>query len=327
MAVLRVLSRSRCFLPRSSTPSRLTCTAIPSIKATFLQRQFTSSAPIWENLIQTPSRGPEIALTDARVPPTGSHARSIALLRLAKRLAKPEIEAMLRTHGCNIKRIQMRVDRFTFQNSTMCFVELGSEEEVAEAIRRLHDVEVQGQKIVVKPLKADFRWGSIAEHKKTPYGTSYFYDEGANARNAIRPLVEGRRMMLSVKTPGWTVDPVNVQSKNAIRIIDQYFGKYEIESLGAIHPFYGDKQENPRLLCFLDFKTKEGADNAVRDLHDTDIEGRRTWLQPCHPAPWRTHQIGKVDPELLAELQEKGVLPKDTYEDKFVNPLPKEGTK
>ena len=65
-------------------------------------RQFSASTPVWEDIIQTPSRGPEIALTDARIVPTGSHAQSIALLKLPARLAKSELEELLRSKGFNM---------------------------------------------------------------------------------------------------------------------------------------------------------------------------------------------------------------------------------
>ena len=216
----------------------------------------------------------------------------------------------------------MRIDRFTFHNDTMCFVELGSEEEAAKAVERLNGTELQGKKIVVKPLKADFQWGPEGERSSLPWGTHLFYDEADGANEALKPLAEGRRFMLRVATPGWTTDSVSNQKKNAIRIIQQTFDKYGVEKISQIHPFYGDIKFNPRLLCFMDFKTKEGADEAVRQHHDTDIEGRKTWLTPCIPSPYRTHHIAKVAPKLATDLQEQGILPEKSREDRFVNPLP-----
>lgn len=182
------------------------------------------------------------------------------------------------------------------------------------------------KKTRVLPLGADFTWnleGKQRGNARNPYGSRYFQEEVNTAREALRPLVEGRRYMLSVQTPGWTTDKVSVQMNNAYRIIQQTFDKYGVETIGALSPFFGDKKAKPRLLCFLDFTTKDGAENAARDHHDTEIEGRLTWLQPSGPVSWRAYQIGKVDQELLADLQEKGVLPKEVREDKFVNPTRK----
>jgi RNA recognition motif-containing protein len=216
----------------------------------------------------------------------------------------------------------MRLDRFTFHNDTMCFVELGSKEEAAKAVERLNGTELQGKKIVVQPLKAEFQWGPQGERNSSPWGNHLFYDEGDGASKALRPLAEGRRFMLRVATPGWTADNVSNQKKDAIRIIQQTFDKYGVEKVSQIHPFYGDKKKNPRLLCFMDFKTKEGADEAVRNHHDTDIEGRKTWLTPCSPTSYRAHHMAKVAPQLAIDLQEQGILTKETREDLFVNPPP-----
>ena len=93
-------------------------------------------------------------------------------------------------------------------------------------------------------------------------------------------------------------------------------GDYGLEAISAFQPFHGDKQPDPRFLCFIDFKTKTGADQAVQALHDSEIEGRRVWLQNVVLAPWRAHQIGKVDPSVLAMLQEQGIAPMKTFENK-----------
>jgi RNA recognition motif-containing protein len=218
----------------------------------------------------------------------------------------------------------MRLDRFTFHNDSMCFVELGSEEEAAKAIEQLDKMDLQGKKIVVLPLKADFQWGPLNNGNKgpSPYGSHYFYDERNGAEEALRPLGEGRRILLHVQTPGWTSDVVGNQSRDAIQIIQETFDQYGIEKIGKISPFYGDKQKAPRLLCFMDFKTKEGTDEAIQKHHDTEIKGRLTWLTRSSPVSWRTHQFAKVVPQLVAQLQEQGILSKEPRPDKFANPLP-----
>jgi RNA recognition motif-containing protein len=221
----------------------------------------------------------------------------------------------------------MRVDRFNFQNDTMCFVEVGSEAEATKVMEEFSGLEIHGRKMLAQPLKSDFIWGKLERPKESPWPSRYFYDEGTAAFDAARPLLERRRMMLSVQTPGWSPGArIAIGKQQAAQIIERYFGKYGIERISDFSPFYGDLKSKPRMLCFIDFTTKEGAENAVNDLNNTEIEGRLTWLKPSDPAAWRHDQIGKVAPELLKELQESGVVSKDEQisEDKFVNPLPKQ---
>jgi hypothetical protein len=90
-------------------------------------------------------------------------------------------------------------------------------------------------------------------------------------------------------------------------------GDYGIEAVGGFQPFHGDKQPLPRFLCLIDFKTTSGADQAVQALHESEIEGRTVWLKNCVLAPWRAYQIGKVDPSVLAVLQEKKIAPMETF--------------
>ncbi|KAJ6273551.1 benzoate 4-monooxygenase cytochrome p450 [Bipolaris maydis] len=222
------------------------------------------------------------------------------------------------------KKLQMRVDRFTFHNDTMCFVELGSPEEVQRAIKKLDQAKLQNKSIVVQPLKADFQWGHLKTSKNSPYVSRFFNDEGDAAQEALRPLAEGRRMMLSVKTPGWSPNAkVSEARNNAAKIIEENFGKYGVESLSDMAVFFGDKKQNPRLLGWIDFKTKEGAEQAAAEKHNTEINGRLVWLQAANPSKWRVEQYSKSAPQLVQEMQEKGTVSKEMDEDKFVTPLPK----
>jgi RNA recognition motif-containing protein len=99
--------------------------------------------------------------------------------------------------------MQLGLDRFTFKNGRQCFIELGSEQEAQKAIAELNNAALLGQVLIVKALKHDFVWGS---HKETSEEliTSRFFDETTtSALEAVKPLLESRRMMLSVQTPGW----------------------------------------------------------------------------------------------------------------------------
>ena len=216
------------------------------------------------------------------------------------------------------------MDRFTFQNDTQCFIELGSAAEAKEAIEQLNKVEIHGKKIVAKPLKDNFRWGSVEDTSKSPFGSRYFFDEGNAAEEALLPLKEGRRTMLSVQTPGWSPKtPIRVARDNALNIIGQNFSQYGVERVGDISPFFGDKKTKPRMLCLIDFKTKEGAEQAIKEKHDTEINGLLVWLKQSEPSAWRQQQYWKTAPPQVEALQEEGIFSKEMYEDKFVNPLPR----
>jgi RNA recognition motif-containing protein len=221
----------------------------------------------------------------------------------------------------------MKIDRFTFHNDSRCYIELASEEEARKAIELLHDTEFMHRTIRVTPVKEDFVWGT--EGKREDGRRSRFLI--ANARGpseALKPLFEGRRMMFSVQPPGWTAEDSSISlNKFGASVIEEHLGKYGIEAIGSLQPFFGDKGSHPRMLCLMDFTTKSGADQAVQAVHETDIKGRKVWLRPSVQAPWRAHQVGKVDAGLLAELQAKGLASTEPYEDNFVNSDQRKGTK
>lgn len=220
----------------------------------------------------------------------------------------------------------MQLDRFTFHNNTSCFVELENEVQVSKALQSLDKLKFMRKTIFARPMREDFIWGRTprqSEEQQINGRNRYFYAEGSGPSDALRALREGRRMMLSVQTPGWGTQDmiVSTRNKHSLAIIEQYLGKYDIEAIGNLSPFYGDKKDHPRMLCFMDFRTKAGANQAVVDLQDTEIEDRRVLLRPSSPSPWRSHQIGKVDKTLLEELQAMGLASMETYDDKFNTPL------
>jgi hypothetical protein len=196
---------------------------------------------------------------------------------------------------------------------------LANEQQAQKALRVLHDSEFMHNHIIAMPLKEDFVWGPVLEVDGRR-SSRFFYVDRTSPSEALKALLEGRRRLLSVQTPGWTSEgPFTRHSVHAYQVIDDHFGPYGIEAISTLQPFYGDKQLQPRMLCSLDFTTKEGAEQAEQAIHDTIIEGRKVWVQPTRLAPWRAHQIGRVDPELLARLQEKGIAPMEIYEDNFVD--------
>jgi RNA recognition motif-containing protein len=218
---------------------------------------------------------------------------------------------------------QLRLDRFTFFNDKRFFVEFASEEQAQMALETLDGVEFMDKKLSVKPLKKDFVWGRVT-HPDSGRSSRFFYEH--DAAEGLKPLLEGRRMIFSVQPPGWLEDDSSVRhNKFALEVIEEYLGKYGVEAIGGMSPFFGDMKPHPRMLCLLDFTTTRGAEQAVEAIHETEIHGRKVWLQSSVASSWRAHQIGKVAPALLAELQEKGNASTTPYEDNFVKSDQKKG--
>lgn len=70
------------------------------------------------------------------------------------------------------KKLQYRVDRFTFKNDTTAFIELGGKEQVQKAIKALDRRKLNGRVLKVSPLAATAYWesGLKKEHR------FFFYD-------------------------------------------------------------------------------------------------------------------------------------------------------
>lgn len=208
----------------------------------------------------------------------------------------------------------------------MCFVELGDEKQARKATEILSHKRLLDEKIFVKtPLNHGFYWTQGSKPDAGTSGSRYLPQDEESPALAVKPLLEGRRVMLSVQTPGWGDGATSTRIKSSREVMQNHLGRYGIEAISGISPFHGDKTPNPRLLCFLDFETKEGADAAIEAFHDKEIEGRKVWLQISKTAPWRANQMGKVQKEVLVALQEKGIVGQEVYEDKF--PLKKRDDK
>ena len=66
------------------------------------RRQFVTTIKLWQETVETPSRGPEVPLTSFTNEPKGSHARSVAFLKVNKRAARKEIEEFIRSKGFDV---------------------------------------------------------------------------------------------------------------------------------------------------------------------------------------------------------------------------------
>jgi RNA recognition motif-containing protein len=217
--------------------------------------------------------------------------------------------------------MQLRLDRFTFKNDTKCFIQLANDHQAQEAIQRLNNAKLHGKPISVKPLGAGFQWSRpdrAGKDRETSRSFFQFNEEGNEVAEALKPLLEGRRCILRVQPPGWGSKQGTMSKNKAARqVVNKYMGQFGIEVVGGMSAFFGDKRDEPRLLCIIDFATKEGAEAAIKAINNTVIEDRRTLLEVSKMAPWRAHQVGLVDQKLLKQLQEADLASQKTYPDKY----------
>jgi hypothetical protein len=99
MSISRTLCRTRCYFPKNCTSAHFARPALLSIRTSIPWRQISTTARSWQETVQTPSRGVEGPLTTSTSEPAGSHARSVAILRVPKRATRPEIEELVRSKG------------------------------------------------------------------------------------------------------------------------------------------------------------------------------------------------------------------------------------
>jgi hypothetical protein len=221
--------------------------------------------------------------------------------------------------------IQMRMDRFNFKNDTSCFIELASEEQALKAVEVLHQTKLLDHTIKVMPLMRSFVWQSV-DRDPNLHSSQWLFVTDSVLSDAVTPLVEGRRVMLYVQTPGWLPDSTKKAHVEACtRIIEAHFGKQNIEAISTIPSSRNMKKvlkSDPRMLCLIDFKTKDGAEKAIQAIHDTEIGGCKVLLQPGIVSPWGAKSIERYDPLLLVELQEKRLAPSQTELDGFFGRYP-----
>ncbi|KAF9693674.1 hypothetical protein EKO04_008418 [Ascochyta lentis] len=305
MSAPRVIAQGRFVLSRGFTTSRAAGSIFRVVSTTLPQRQFSSNVRFQQETIQTPATGPEVPLTATRSVSPGNNARSIAITKLPKRVVKNDVEKLLRSAGFDVKRIQLRVDRFTFFSDSSCFIELRSEEQAQKAMQTLNGQQLHGTSLVVRPIKESFYWDQ--GFKKD---ARFFFHDERTPSQAIQPLLEGRRYALQVENPGWMSQEGSGKSANTTRreIIEKYFKPFGVEVIGALNPIWRHQKKDHSFLAHIDFASKEGAEQAVEALNDTEIEGKRVYLQLSTVNPSRAKQIGAVDQGVLAQLQESGFI-------------------
>lgn len=158
---------------------------------------------------------------------------------------------------------------------------------------------------MVRPVKSSFYWEQGFKKDQR----FFFHDENTPSQ-AIQPLIEGRRYVLHVESPGWVKKGSDKSVNTIIReIIKKHFEPFGLEVIGALNPAWRDYKKDRMFLTHIDFASKEGAEQAVEALDEKKVEGKQIWLKPCTFNPKRTEQIGNVDKGVLAQLHESGFIP------------------
>ncbi|KAF1926146.1 uncharacterized protein M421DRAFT_423136 [Didymella exigua CBS 183.55] len=306
MSVARVISQSRTALSRGFTTRRAAGSLLHFVSTAAPQLQFSSSARIQEEVVQAPATGREAPLTAICNATPGNNAHSIAVTKMAWNTVPADVEQLLRNAGCPIKKLQMRIERFTFQSDTSAFIELGSKEQVDKAVKALNNQKVNGRTLKVTPMSDTFYWDSgFKKHQR------FFYYDATTPSQAIQGVLDGRRYRLYVENPGWVPEVDEAMSVNAKRreVINKAFEPFNVEAIGAVHPVWKkDGRGHKTFVTHIEFSTKEDAQRAVDALNDTVVEGKLVELKPFTVIGKRAEHIGRVDKGVLAQLQEAGLL-------------------
>ncbi len=199
----------------------------------------------------------------------------------------------------------MRIDRFTFLSHSHCYVELGSEEQANTAVQKLHRAPLKGKAVTVQPMPQDISLETSTE----PY---MFLNEGTGARQAILPLIEGRRTALRVEVPGWGDQPKILERQAHLynNIIRNTFANSGIETLSNVVPFWGTPRSGQKDLHigYIDFLTVEDADDAIAYYHGTIVKGRKITLQKPLLEVNKARVLKRIDPKAHAELVDLGLV-------------------
>jgi hypothetical protein len=222
----------------------------------------------------------------------------------------------------------MRMDRFTFYNNTRAIVELQNEEQAEKAIELSESNETLGKQVFVTQLRPSHEWGIPNNQFEDELDCKVLNnDVGIDA--ALQPVLEGRRLLFSVRPPGWAdlKAPIKIRNNFNRDVMVRTLEPFGLEAVSRISPNWGDKKQSPRYMCLVDMKTKQAADEAVRKLHDTTVQGLNIWLVQSMMPPWKAYQIGKVDKGKLTMLQEKGLAPppEEIDEERYSKPFVRKG--
>ncbi|KAJ8116833.1 hypothetical protein OPT61_g1826 [Boeremia exigua] len=305
MAVLRILSQSRSALSRGFTAHRATGSIFRVASTTTPRQHFSSSQYVQNEAVQTPATGAADPRAATRSAFPVNHAQSIAVLKLPWKTTPADVEQLFRSAGLNIKRMQFRIDRFTFRCDTSTFVELESAEQAQKAVKVLNGHKFGNATLAVRPISETFYWNTGFK----PENHFFHYDANTPSQ-AIQGLLDGRRYRLYVENPGWTTIKTKGDSANVMRreMIKQHFGPFGIETIGSLKPAWKqDRNNDNTFLTFIEFTSKDGAERAVEALNGQVVEGKKVYLKPQTIVQPLAEQMEKVDKSLVAKLQEHGI--------------------
>lgn len=224
---------------------------------------------------------------------------------------------VITTNKCSSVDVFMEIDRFRFEAKPYASVELADEQQAQKAIKILNGNETLGNTIYLRAMNPHDPWDQYRPARAYPY---HVREDEAGIKSAVSPFIEGRRVRFAAKLPAWGAEnnlPV-ARRHAALEVLGRTYRQFGIESISKLAPQYGQSTFHPKFLCHIDFATKDGAEEAIRATHNTEIEGVLVYLKHSEIDPAKAYQIGRINKTVLKELQEKGLAPQDSEIDEEV---------
>ncbi|PVI07894.1 hypothetical protein DM02DRAFT_648481 [Periconia macrospinosa] len=273
-------------------------------------RQFTSASGSLRNAISN---------TEGKyrqTVPKGLDGRKLLASGIHRRATPHQIESLFKDAGVDVTSITMAVNRFTFGPSTFAIIEVSNEQQASRAVEELNTkkVAINSKPFQVAPLLSDWE---IKDREFSP--TFLFESANPDFSKAMKPVLENRRVVFKVKLPGWAPLKQKVSQRNRQNLdhVVRLLSKYGLEAVSDVGTNWGRISFLPKYLCLVDFSTKEGAEEAIRELHNTEHEGQKIGLELSKISPWKAHLINQWDPKLLIQLKESGLAPAKIFPNKI----------
>ncbi|KAF1967613.1 hypothetical protein BU23DRAFT_559260 [Bimuria novae-zelandiae CBS 107.79] len=315
MTLFRVGPTARALVSRACPP-RVASSVLLSRRVTTYRRPFATTTRILQDLAQNDSFvSSQTPSSVVQAPGAISeelqrkNARSVLVSKIPRDCTSGPIKTMFEDARFNVVDIFVKLDRFRYQGTTYASVELADEEQAKRAIEMLQGNEALGNAVNLTAMPPDSDW----QLHRTDRAYHYLVrDDEAGTRTAVLPLLEGRRIRISIKGPMWGSGPLGQRRATSLKVIERTYDQFGIESISLITPWMSKGYKTVQYLCHIDFTTAEGADEAIRATHKTLIDKTVIWAGKAVVGPIKASQIGSVNKNLLAELQEKGLAPPDS---------------
>ncbi|KAF9738526.1 hypothetical protein PMIN06_001681 [Paraphaeosphaeria minitans] len=322
MALPRVCSLGRSLVFRGPT-TRVATSVFLSGRITVAHRSFMSASHRLQEVVQSAPISSAIATapaSQASIPEEQrmKNARSVKVFKVPRRAGRSQVESFFTDAGFQVVDIYMSLDRFRYEGDTFASVELANEEQAQRAVKELNGNASMGNEVYLRALNPEFSWDHFLSGHRYKH-TYLVREDKSGIRQAVMPLLEGRRVRISVKYPAWgTKGDSNAQRREKdLKALERSFDRFGIESISRLAPQFGETTFLPKFFCHIDFTTKQGAEEAVQAMHEKECEGVLVWVRTTEVNEAKAYQIGRLDKDLLAELQEKGLAPanSDIHED------------